>query len=32
MAMGETELYEIAYDLYGKVFELVHIDTKNLKP
>ena len=21
MAMGETELYEIAYDLYGKVFE-----------
>lgn len=29
MAMGETELYEIAYDLYGKVFEGVSGETLN---
>ena len=31
MAMGETELYEIAYDLYGKVFEGVSGETLNDK-
>lgn len=31
MAMGETELYEIAYDLYGKVFEGVSRETLNDK-